>query len=502
LGLDRSADGVSADYADYTDSNHSVNLHWICKAYQFREHLRHLRIASIGHHVKILGIPTKVDPSFFLLSFVLAANRGGNVPLLIEWLLVVFISVLLHELGHALVGRKFGLSPSIKLYSMGGLTSWDAGVSLPPWKHLLISLAGPAAGFLFGGILLVAGPAILSSNPPELLAVAYSDLLFANIAWGIFNLLPMLPMDGGHVLLTLEEWISKGKSQLVSHVISLVLALGMTLLALSRSLIWIAILGIWFTYINGTALYQKFQTYRDEKIRSLLDEAHTALTDSEFDKALDSTRQAEASARTASVRREAAHLRIFILIHQHRLGEAEEELIKYDDVFGEDAYLKGLFYFQKDEMATAIPHLTLAFGQSATEPTGMLLYQALINERNYTKALELCAHPVLANVSWKLYVNLQQEAFASGEFRVAAEAGSVAFKKQPDPGVAYNVACSLAREGEIQKVFMWLERAIDSGFNNRELLTTDPDLELLRLRPEFDAIQAKLPPTVLRDDQL
>ena len=442
--------------------------------------------------MKILGIPTKVEGSFFVLSFFLAASRGQNLSLLLEWMLVVLVSVLLHELGHALVARTFGLSPSIKLYSMGGLTSWDSALTLTPLKHLLISLAGPAAGFLFGGIVFVAGPAVLGSSPSQLLAVAYSDLLFVNLGWGIFNLLPMLPLDGGQVLLTLEEWISKSKSRLVSHVISLMVALGITYLALSSRSMWIAILGVWFVYTNGNALVQKLQTYRDQKIRPLLEQARDALTRSEFDKALVLTRQAQKEARTTSVRSEAAQLLIFILVHQHQFKEAEEEIIKFNGVFGEDAYLKGLFYFQKEEMATAIPHLKIAFDQSATEQLGMILYQAFINEKSYVEALELCGHPELSDVSWKLYVNLQNEAFARGEFRVAAQAGSLAFEKQPDPNVAYNIACSLAHDSEITKACEWLERAIDSGFNDKDLLATDPDLDSLRQAPAFAALLAKM----------
>jgi Zn-dependent protease len=407
-------------------------------------------------------------------------------------MLVVLVSVLLHELGHALVARKFGLSPSIKLYSMGGLTSWDSDVTLTPLKHLLISLAGPAAGFLFGGIVFVAGTAVLGSGSSQLLSVAYSDLLWVNLGWGIFNLLPMLPLDGGQVLVTVEEWISKRKSRLVSHMISLIVALGITLLALSLRSIWIAILGGWFVYTNGGALVQKLQTYRDQKMRPLLDQAHDALSKSEFDKAILLTREAQKQARTTAVRCEAAQLLIFILIQQRQFQEAEEELIKFNGLFGEDSYLKGLFYFQKEEMATAIPHLKLAFARSPTEQLGMILCQALIKDKSWVEALELCGHPVLSDVSWKLYVNLQNEAFASGEFKVAAQAGSLAFEKQPDPNVAYNIACSLARDSEITKACAWLERAIDSGFNNKDLLATDPDLDSLRPSPEFGAIVANI----------
>ena len=96
--------------------------------------------------MKVLGIPTKIEPSFWVLSFFIASSRGFNLPLFLEWLAVVFISVLFHELGHALVGRQFGLSPQITLYSMGGLTSWTKATEISPAKDLAISLAGPAAG--------------------------------------------------------------------------------------------------------------------------------------------------------------------------------------------------------------------------------------------------------------------------------------------------------------------------------------------------------------------
>jgi Zn-dependent protease len=442
--------------------------------------------------VKILNIPIKVDASFFVLSFLLAFGRGASL-LLLEWVLVVFISVLLHELGHALVARKFGLSPSIKLYSMGGLTSWHSEVNLPPWQHLLISLAGPAAGFLLGGIVFLAGPAVLGSNPSRLLAVTYFDLIWVNVGWGIFNLLPMLPLDGGNVLLTLEEWILRRKSQLISYVISLMVALGITFLALARGWIWIAILGVWFAYTNGSALSEQFQAHRDRKFRPLLDQARDAFTKSEFDQALNLSRRAQQEARTASVRSEAAQSVIFILIHQRQFGEAEEELSRFNAVFGEDPYLTGLLYFQKEEMAAAIPHLKLAFERAPTKQLGMLLYQALINDKSYVEALELCGHPLLSDVSWELYVNLANEAFASTAFRMAAQAGATAFEKQPDPNVAYNTACALARDSEITAACKWLERAIDSGFNNKDLLATDPDLESLRSQPEFQAVMAKMP---------
>src|SRR5262245_29849784 len=105
--------------------------------------------------MKIFGIPVKIDPSFLIICALLAYSRLSQPDLLIEWLIVIFVSILIHELGHALVVRSFGLSPQITLYSMGGLTSWKAEKSFSHAKHIVISLAGPFAGFLFAGIVFL-----------------------------------------------------------------------------------------------------------------------------------------------------------------------------------------------------------------------------------------------------------------------------------------------------------------------------------------------------------
>jgi len=212
--------------------------------------------------VKVLGIPTKIDPSFWLLSLFIAATRGFNLPLILEWMVVVFISVLFHELGHALIGRRFGLSPQITLYSMGGLTSWSEFIEISPAKDLAISLAGPAAGFLLGGICFVAGPAVLTAVPSELLTVAYHDLIWVNIGWGVFNLLPIIPLDGGHVLVTLERWLTRKRDPIISPVISLLACLALVYLAFTGFSSWFAILGIWLAYANATFLVNRLKASR------------------------------------------------------------------------------------------------------------------------------------------------------------------------------------------------------------------------------------------------
>ena len=94
----------------------------------------------------LLGIPVRVHPLFWLVA-VLLGIRGNEdpVPILI-WVGVVFVSILVHELGHALTARWYGWEPWITLHSFGGLASYRPTFH-DPTSRIVITLAGPGAGF-------------------------------------------------------------------------------------------------------------------------------------------------------------------------------------------------------------------------------------------------------------------------------------------------------------------------------------------------------------------
>ena len=150
---------------------------------------------------------------------------------LLIWTGVLFVSILVHELGHSFVMRYFGQVPRIVLYMLGGLAIPDADSGFgfrsaahrTPQQQILISLAGPAAGFVLASatvaLLIALGGEfhIDLSNPPWFytrvsppnavrpLAMMIDGLLFLNIFWGLVNLLPVLPLDGGQVARELFE---------------------------------------------------------------------------------------------------------------------------------------------------------------------------------------------------------------------------------------------------------------------------------------------------------
>jgi Zn-dependent protease len=124
----------------------------------------------------------------------------------------VFVSILVHELGHALAFRRFGADAEIVLYAFGGLAVSRTTVS-GRWRRIVVSLAGPFAGFalcaaVFGAS--VAFPEVLLGSP--LAAFAAAQLVFVNLYWNLLNLLPVFPLDGGQVSreLCTAKWGHRG----------------------------------------------------------------------------------------------------------------------------------------------------------------------------------------------------------------------------------------------------------------------------------------------------
>lgn len=203
----------------------------------------------------LAGFPVRVHPLFWLIAVLLGYSSGNIIQILI-WVLVVFISILVHELGHALAFRRYGLSSQIVLHFAGGLTVpesalWGsrwANVVLGPNQNIFISLAGPGAGFLLAAVvilgIILAGGSIITTRllgfipfpglavlpfGGDLLSIFVTALLWINIFWGFINLLPVYPLDGGNVarnvLLQVDPVDGVRKSLWVSVIVGALIAL-------------------------------------------------------------------------------------------------------------------------------------------------------------------------------------------------------------------------------------------------------------------------------------
>jgi Zn-dependent protease len=158
------------------------------------------------------GIGIYVHWSFLLLpALVLFSNLGlGGVGLAVYALTVLFAvfgCVVLHELGHALAARHFGIrTRDITLYPIGGVARLER-MSEKPWEEFWIAVAGPAVNVLIAGLLL--GLLVLAEMLGQVVALPalaitfVFQLMLINVFLVLFNLLPAFPMDGGRVLRSL-----------------------------------------------------------------------------------------------------------------------------------------------------------------------------------------------------------------------------------------------------------------------------------------------------------
>jgi Zn-dependent protease len=176
---------------------------------------------------RIAGVPLLADWSAgFILAWLVMANsgKGGEgIGFGLGFGIMVMVSIIVHELGHAVVGRRLGLKPqAILLHGFGGLCSYDRAPR--GLQGVLVSSAGPGAGLLLGLaalVLVLTGGGML----PAWGLWALTNLAIINIFWSLFNLLPMLPLDGGHVVFhALEARWGVPKAMRVVRIASLVTA--------------------------------------------------------------------------------------------------------------------------------------------------------------------------------------------------------------------------------------------------------------------------------------
>lgn len=209
-----------------------------------------------------LGFPCRVHPAFFVLPVLFGAGVGGgdiNAGVGILLMAVVFfVSILVHELGHALAFRYYGIASRVVLYWMGGLAIPDSGgwgggrqKALTPDQQIVVSGAGPAAGLLLAlvaALVLVAlgstaklgwaGPvpipqfqivegSFLATYPA--LRLVLLMFVVVNIFLNLLNLLPVYPLDGGQIsrqlLVKADPWGGVRNSVIVSIAVSALVAL-------------------------------------------------------------------------------------------------------------------------------------------------------------------------------------------------------------------------------------------------------------------------------------
>src|SRR5262249_42872703 len=116
-------------------------------------------------------------------------------------------------------GRLFGARGHIVLYSFGGLAIGSSSLT-NRWKRIAVYLAGPGAGFVLSGVVFLVSRLPSRAGFPFYLGLALAYLWVINLFWGVINLLPIWPLDGGQVSWDFLEWLMPRRGILISLGIS------------------------------------------------------------------------------------------------------------------------------------------------------------------------------------------------------------------------------------------------------------------------------------------
>jgi Zn-dependent protease len=174
---------------------------------------------------RMFGIHVRVHPLFWLVAGLLSWDfvRLGLLNIVIG-IVCIFLSILIHELGHVVVGKCFGSHGHIVLWACGGLAI-GSNANDKRWQRILVSAAGPLAQFIVFGVLLLILPHMPQTDMfvgrpllrwfilgdevyffNDFLWTFLFQMLLINLYWPVLNLLPIWPLDGGQISRELFTW--------------------------------------------------------------------------------------------------------------------------------------------------------------------------------------------------------------------------------------------------------------------------------------------------------
>jgi Zn-dependent protease len=446
------------------------------------------------------SIPVTVLPSHWLGGALIAAmqldttwNSGwpgqvlGNpdapnrlltqLAVVLIWVGIVFVSVLFHELGHAVSMRAFRYRPSIQLVALGGYTSPNASAPLPWGRDVVTTFAGPFFGVVLGGVCLV----LERFGGGAVLLYILGSASFANFFWAAFNLVPVLPLDGGRISVALLGRAFGKAGRALAYL------LGIAVCGVGAYLLWnqgvsLALLfALLFAYQNFQLLMVLWRTEPDSSAPPELLEAESLFGEG---KLAEARRRIEALSGRELPRSVAGRLHHLLGWIALREGEGRRALDHFSQVQGrpvERHALAAAFSLIGDE-DRALPLWEQAYREThdpgiLQEWAGALLRTGRTAEAEQLPGVDLAA----------AYGAAEKMAFLRGAYSEAVRFGEEGFRRRPTATGAYDLACALARAGDTRRAVDSLERARELGYTDVEAAATDPDLASLHGMSSFEA---------------
>jgi Zn-dependent protease len=206
---------------------------------------------------RVAGIDVFLHPTFLLLLAFVGLSQGGIQAVALTS--AVFGCVLLHELGHALTARRFGIrTEDITLYPIGGVARLQR-MPRAPGAELLIALAGPAVNVAIALALIAGQWALGAGNPwsPTPFDAWANALISVNVLLAAFNLIPAFPMDGGRVLRALlSGWLGRLRATEIAATLGQALAVMFGLYCLFQGSLLQVLLAAFIYFAASTELAQ------------------------------------------------------------------------------------------------------------------------------------------------------------------------------------------------------------------------------------------------------
>ena len=212
----------------------------------------------------LLGFPIRIELSFLgVIALIGYLSFGERYDLIAAFVVIAVISVLIHEFGHAFAARSQGTqgTPSISLEGMAGLTRYRLQKTPSRVQSIFISLAGPLAGVALG-IVLVGVRLSGVVTETDLVRNLFNISFFTTFAWSAFNLMPIVPLDGGHIMTDLIPGPMAVRSKRAA-IVSIVVAVA------AGAALWFYLNLLFAPIILGGMAYQNFQSLRSGRVAQL-----------------------------------------------------------------------------------------------------------------------------------------------------------------------------------------------------------------------------------------
>jgi len=366
-------------------------------------------------------IPITISPFFFVLVGIISYLNGNSLLSMGIFAIAIFISLLLHELGHALTALSFGQRVRISFVGFGGITH-RFGPKLKLWQEFAITLNGPLMGIFIFTSAYILNQNIHPTHSP-LLFTTVAIFFWINVLWTILNLVPVQPLDGGQLLKIVLTMLFGLMGTKIALFLSLLCAALLALLFLITPHFIVGILFLILTLENFKLWKESLHLSKSDQIpaiQTLLNKAKKAMQQGEYQVALEE----------------------FELVRSHAK--------------------KGVLYLQATEAEAFL------LNDIGEKPSAYQLLQAEQHKLS-TPALRLLHHL----------------SYATGHFQRGIELGKKVYQFFPDYHTALiNALCHAAKREAFPSI-EWLKCAIQAGLPNLEETLAKPEWDGIRNTEEF-----------------